>query len=361
MTHIANVLLDLADHAHHDDTATNLSAVRGDGPCLWLAGDEAPAVERLTADNQADPGRYGNHRRFALSHLVDLPGDEDDEVDVEGLARDGDWLWVVGSHSLARKKIKDKHDDEKALRRLATIRRDDNRYILARIPVVVGDDGLPTLVRSTGDDQDSRRSSILGGPGGPSLLDHLKDDSLLAPFLGIPGKDNGFDVEGLAAFDDRLLVGLRGPVLRGWAVVLELRAYADDDPTRLRLRELGDGRSYRTHVLDLGGLGVRDLAAYGDDLLLLAGPTQDLDGPVRVHRWRGAAKATDSEVVRREEVPVLIDLPYGVGCDHPEGFTLFGPPGDRDARLLVVHDSPSDDRLVGDGAVCADVVVLPAP
>jgi hypothetical protein len=31
----------------------------------------------------------------------------------------------------------------------------------------------------------------------------------------IPGKDNGFDSEGLAVADDRVFIGLRGPVLRG--------------------------------------------------------------------------------------------------------------------------------------------------
>ena len=36
----------------------------------------------------------------------------------------------------------------------------------------------------------------------------------------IPGKDNGFDMEGLAVDGDRLLLGLRGPVLRGFSEAL---------------------------------------------------------------------------------------------------------------------------------------------
>ncbi len=43
----------------------------------------------------------------------------------------------------------------------------------------------------------------------------------------IPGKDNGFDIEGLAVREDRLLLGLRGPVLRGHAFVLELSLEQD--------------------------------------------------------------------------------------------------------------------------------------
>ncbi len=61
------------------------------------------------------------------------------------------------------------------------------------------------------------------GARGKDLRDLLEDDEHLAPFLAIPGKDNGLDVEGIAVRGDRVLLGLRGPVLRGWALVLELR------------------------------------------------------------------------------------------------------------------------------------------
>lgn len=125
-------------------------------------------------------------------------------------------------------------------------------------------------------------------------LDALGADEHLAPFLAIPGKDNGFDVEGVAAHGEpgaeTLYLGLRGPVLRGWAVVLELRP-RDDGPGRLRLDPVHGHARYRKHFLGLGGLGVRDLCPDGDDLLVLAGPSMDLDGPVRVYRWRDAARS----------------------------------------------------------------------
>ncbi len=38
------------------------------------------------------------------------------------------------------------------------------------------------------------------------------------------------------------------------------------------------------------GLGIRDLCRHDDDLLILAGPTMDLDDPVHVLRWPGGAK-----------------------------------------------------------------------
>src|SRR5688500_19591809 len=107
----------------------------------------------------------------------------------------------------------------------------------------------------------TRRSSdraILSGEG--NLRNLLRDDAHLAPFLPIPGKDNGLDIEGIAVTGERVYLGLRGPVLRGWAFVLELRPEVDPDaPDRLELRPFDDGRRYRKHVLRLDGLGVRDL------------------------------------------------------------------------------------------------------
>ncbi|MGY1857689.1 DUF3616 domain-containing protein [Modestobacter sp. SYSU DS0290] len=337
-------------------THTNLSAVRSDGPVLWVAGDETATIERLVADDPGRPTGYGDETTFPLADLVDLPGAEDEEADIEGLARSGGYLWAVGSHSLRRKRIKDKHDGEKAFRRLAKVSGQVNRQVLVRLPIAEAD-GLPTPVREVTDDDGTRTAAVFGAAG-PDLRELLADDEHLAPFLPIPGKDNGLDVEGIAVAGDRVLLGLRGPVLRGWAMVLELRPETDPaDSTRLVLTPFPDGRPYRKHVLDLRGLGVRDLSPHGEDLLVLAGPTMDLDGPVHVFRWHGALTAETPQVVRGEQLTREVDLPFGVGDDHAEGIGLL--PGD-DSRLLVVYDSPAASRLDDDGGVTADVVRLPA-
>src|SRR4030095_8201482 len=85
----------------------------------------------------------------------------------------------------------------------------------------------------------------------------------------------------------------------GWHFGLDPAPHvARDEPDRLRLRPFADGLPYRKHVLDLDGLGVRDLCPDGDDLLVRAGPTMDLDGPVRIYRWRGACRVDMPAVVR---------------------------------------------------------------
>lgn len=331
-------------------THVNLSAVRSDGRFLWLAGDETATVERLSLlDDEADG--FGAQRGFRLAELVDLPGESDDEADIEGLARAGDYLWAVGSHSVVRQRVKAKHSDKKAIRRLASIRTDPNRYVIARLPVSDGADGSPELVRST---DTGATAAVLGGPGDRNLVDLLAGDEHLGPFLAIPAKDNGLDVEGLAVHGDALYVGLRGPVLRGFAMILELLP-ADAGPGRLRLEPLDDGRPYRKHFLDLRGLGVRDLCPHGPDLLVLAGPSMDLDGPVRVYRWHDAAVADTPAVVRGDELSVELELPYGDGDDHAEGIALM-PDGEH---LLVVYDSPSAARRPEEHVVLADLVVLP--
>jgi Protein of unknown function (DUF3616) len=332
----------------------NLSAVRTEGEHLWLAGDETATIERLVLDSPSAPTRGGGERSFALADLVDLPGPPDEEADIEGIARSGGWLWAVGSHSLARKQIKPHHGAEKAARRLAKVKRQANRFVIARLAVEPGADGRPEPVRMAAD---GRRSALVGGAGSENLTDVLGDDEHLAPFLAIPSKDNGLDVEGLAAHGDSLYIGLRGPVLRGWAVVLEVLPVPDPaDPGRLVLGSWSDGARYRKHFLNLGGLGVRDLCPDGDDLLVLAGPSMALSGPVRVYRWRGAVAGRTGLVVRGDDITLETDLPHGDGADHAEGIALLEPGDGTGARLLVVYDSPSPARRPTPHSVLADRV-----
>jgi hypothetical protein len=165
----------------------------------------------------------------------------------------------------------------------------------------------------------------------------------------------------LAVVGERLFLGLRGPVLRGWAVILEVELKEDDkEPSTLRLKNIGPkDRPYRKHFLHLGGLGIRDLCVHGPDLLILAGPTMDLDGPVTIFRWPGGAKPEEESMVPASELERVLDIPYGEGVDHAEGFTLFSPDGGKARSLLVVYDSASERRQLGESTVTADVFNLP--
>jgi hypothetical protein len=344
------------------DIAESLSTLKGDGRCLWLAGDETVSIERVTLSPSGDA--FGDHVTFPVADFLPLPEGPDDsgvvpEIDLEGIDRHGGYLWFVGSHSRTRKRVKPQHATEEALARLAKVSNNTNRHLLGRIPVGTDAGGLPALVASAPDPAGCDReltAAALGLRKRTRLTGALEDDPHLGAFLKIPSKDNGFDVEGLAVADERIYVGLRGPVLRGWAVVLELRPTEGEGEDLLLAPVDGEAR-YRKHFLDLGGLGVRDILAHGDDLLLLAGPTMDLDGPVRVYRWREAAHARTSVVVTDEAIEKVLELSYGDGDDHAEGIALF--PGD-DSSLLVVHDSPAPFRRAHRHEILADVIPLPA-
>ncbi|MBL0726149.1 DUF3616 domain-containing protein [Piscinibacter sp. HJYY11] len=337
----------------------NLSGAAFSGEWLWVVGDEAAAVELMQrqAPVSGEALHYVRARSFPLSALLELPGDADDEADLEGMAVCDGWLWLVGSHGLKRKNAKAARSDGANAKRLACVELDGNRRLLARVPIEWDASGMPRLVAEAADGRRAMR--LKGDAKRNGLVDLLTEDPHLAPFLHIPGKDNGFDIEGLAVNGNRLLLGLRGPVLRGWTLLLEVAIEAGGK--WLHLAPLDDeGTLLRKHFLQLGGLGVRDLTFDGDDLFLLAGPTMVLDGEVRLFRWKQARQTLDlnGQPMRFEhELAEEVELPHSPGhdraeafCELPEGLLSSG------AGWLVLYDSPSARRRPDSGTVFGDLL-----
>lgn len=351
-----------------------LSAVIQIGATLWVANDETISLERLSFLGQDEQGtyHYGAHQSFPLSQYLSLPvpppagAVEVEEIDIEGLAYQDGYLWLVGSHSLKRKKAQSTATVQKNFRRFADVSREGNRFLLARIPLI-DEGGLPTLAKQVvAEDGTLRRAAQIPADAKGSLLTRiLQEDEHLRAFLDIPGKDNGFDIEGLAVADNRIFLGLRGPVLRGWAIVLELEVEATNS-AQLRLNAINsdnphnpDHPTYRKHFLRLDGLGVRDLCVRGSDLLILAGPTQDLDGPVTLYCWPGGAQPPAERVVFKEQLITLRSISFGEGDDHAEGMTLFQDAEREGTAVLVVYDTCAAGRKVGETGVKADIFSLP--
>ncbi|AIS13372.1 hypothetical protein JM49_17470 [Pseudomonas chlororaphis subsp. aurantiaca] len=338
-----------------------LSVAQRIGDTLWVANDEATSLERLKIQGAAPGGAVicAEHQSFSLMEYLDLPIPEPDaEIDIEGLAYDDGYLWVVGSHSLKRRKAEPDKPAQKNIKRLSTVEADGNRFLLARIPVVRQNDSHE-LARAV--DADGRTAAQLRGNAlGNDLTWEIAKDDQLRDFLPIPGKDNGFDIEGMAVIGSRLLLGLRGPVLRGWAVLLEIEPELNGDSSEtLVLKTIGpQGRRYRKHFFALNGLGVRDLCVSGDDLLILAGPTMDLDGPVTVFRWRGGFAADEELVVFAEQLERVLEVPFGQGDDHAEGMCLFDVAEEAGEGLLIVYDAVAPRRKQGDLSVEGDLFIL---
>ena len=351
--------------------AQSLSAVVKVGGDLWVGGDEGT---KLVGLRQSRAG--GAYRKFGEIDLVaefDLPGKpakpggDMPEVDIEGLDWDeaGGYLWVIGSHSMKRNaasfvsKKGFRIEDEENLKRLGKVTADGNRYLLGRLPMRTDARGKSGMVPHQKQSKAHFRARLDCTQRSSDLLKALRGDPLLEPFLSkkrpLPGKDNGLDFEGLAwdGKGGRLIVGLRGPVLRGMAILLEIQVEEDfrgvGKVGRLELtHDEHSASSYRRHFLDLDGLGVRDLCFRGDDLLVLAGPTMPIDWPVTIYSWKGARHQMDGgerfgwqedgsvQRLIREELPETERK-----RDRPEAITLW-----KDNKILVVCDAPSSARLV---------------
>jgi len=321
---------------------------------LWVGTDEGLTIERRSP---VTPYEYGHHQSFAISDFVE-PFDHEDEADIEGLDYAAPYLWFTGSHSLKRKKPKKRQADDEAIEQLEAIKPEPNRYLLGRIPVVEGD--LVASHHPGALSGEPVRAGCLEKTATSNILTKaLEQDEHLKPFMALPSKDNGLDIEGLAVRDNRIFLGLRGPVLRGWAMILEV-VVAEKAPSVLTLQDLdGMGRLLQKHFLDLDGLGVRDLCWLEDDLLVLVGPTMTLDGATRVYRFLNAFNHPADSLSRQEneEVRLVCDLPVKPGSDRAEGLacvTSLDQPS-----LLVLYDAPHQSRILGDNAIFADIFRLP--
>jgi hypothetical protein len=105
-------------------------------------------------------------------------------------------------------------------------------------------------------------------------------------------------------------------------------------------------------------MGLRELRQRGTDMLLLAGPTMDLDGTIAVYCWPNATRQTNDSLVSAKKLQRLFDVPHGqgptTGQDKAEGMSLL-----NDDHVLIVFDTPSDARKTGSNQIVADVVLLP--
>jgi hypothetical protein len=246
---------------------------------------------------------------YALLARPTLLEDADQEIDMEASAADGDELYVVGSHSMRRKKLEEGAQYKKNRKRLTRVTPHEHSYQLYRLQL--DQTGAITAADSI------------------SLSDILENDEVLAPYVDIPGKENGVDIEGLARRDGRLFVGFRGPVLRGNYVPVVVFEFDNPD-------------DYEVRYVQLAGRGVRDLVAVDDGLLVVAGPVGDGDASYKLYLWNGEdcipgnadAPGALSEV---GELPASAEI-------KPEGLALLGETPDHWELLTVSDGAPNATR-----------------
>ena len=257
-----------------------------------VANDEDNAIRIYDARMPGQPLRSYEFARFLR---VDR---KNPETDIEGACRVGDRIYWITSHG----------------------QNQEGKYRASRHFF------FATAISGGGD-------LSLEGQTYRSLLAEMLREPRLRPYglasgsLLPPKSRGGFNIEGLCATPQgHLLIGFRNPIPQGRALIVPL----------LNPEEVIAGKTARFGnpiLLNLDGLGIRDIALRGSEFFIVAG-AYDGSGRTRLYRWVGGQ--AQPEAVRG------MDL----GDITAEALVVY--PNDN-ARLQVLSDDGT--RSIG-GTPC---------
>lgn len=217
-----------------------------------VANDEDNQIRIYSRSGPEPPGQV-----LDLSRFLGIRG-KSDETDLEGAATIGQRIYWIGSHGRNREG-----------------RDRPNRRVFFATTLGLAQ-GKPTLVP-------------FGKPYRALLMDLLADPKLRRYGFGkaaqLPPKSPGaLNIEGLCVTaTNELYLGFRNPVPLGRALLVPLR-----NPAAL---VEGHRAIFGEPVeLELGGLGIRDLASGPNGYFILAGHIDGKEGS-RLYRWKGPGSA----------------------------------------------------------------------
>lgn len=247
----------------------------------------------------------------------------------EGAARLGDMIYFITSHAR----------EEKGKNR------PNRRRLLAVKSTPVGDSEKldPVGIAYTALNIDLGKAPQLRSLG---LANSIMQLHRQLPHLA-PGK-NGINIEGLAAGKNgELLIGLRNPRPQGMTSLIPLE---NPHSVVLGYGEPIFGQSYR---LDLGGLGISDIALHAEQgvYYILATP-HDRDADAKLYRWSG---------VRDDPAVFVLDIdPRDFAAQAlavaPDGKRLMVLSDDGDRLVAVEKKEECKGRLRGEGqCLCHDL------
>lgn len=244
---------------------------------------------------------------------------ENDEADLEAVARDGDVYWLFGSHSTKRKK--GKPGEPCALQ--------PGRRHLYRFAVDPKTERPSFATGSKTAAKEVRRIDRL-----PEVLRRLPELAGVVDATACAG-EGGLDIEGGTVRGGRMTIGLRGPLGEpgpggrpALLVDLDAEALVDGGDPKPRLR-----------FVPLGGAGVRDLAAVDGGVLILSGPSGSDDakpgaGSAASERSGRAVWFLPDGSEQAEEVHRLSGFAAGI---KPEGLAVLDATA-TGWRVLIVSD-----------------------
>jgi len=265
--------------------ATNISGLVITSEFTALATDEGTAIQILP--------KQGNHFISNIEGVIRLTKN-DDELDLEGLAWQPPYLYAIGSHSAKRKRVNFKETNKNNLQRLQAIITEPSRHKLFQIEL--DKNNQPKQIKSIG------------------LDEWITADPILEPFVQIPSKENGIDIEGIASSDEHLYIGFRGPVLRGNLATV-LRFKIDHQKFKIKKPKL--------RLVNLGGLGIRDLVFSQNNLKVLAGPVNEIPRSFTIYDWDGKTQLEPLSATYQFNSNKLTGKPEAIAINPKKKNTLW--------------------------------------
>ncbi|MEM1368585.1 MAG: DUF3616 domain-containing protein [Cyanobacteria bacterium P01_H01_bin.15] len=280
----------------------NVSGVQSDGENLLLVTDELNDIFVLKGNKQDD--------HYKLTGKLQLhPDPEAPEVDLEDIALSGNNFYAVGSHALARRSVKEKKKYQKNRDRLRTVRSESARNQVLKFSYKEDGQDKPKVVKQ------SVKSK--------SLITYLENDEVLGPFTKIPSKENGVDIEAIAADETYLYFGFRGPVLRSNYVPVMVTSFEN-------LAE------YELRYVDMDGRGIRGMTKVNDGFLLIGGPVGDGDQPYQLYFWNGVDCIPGKDKPEVSQIQLLGEIQTPPNS-KAEGITVLQET-ENEYEIIIVYD-----------------------
>lgn len=249
-----------------------------------VANDEDNILRLYRADEPGPPVK-----QFDFNSFLEVTG-KSLEADLEAGTRIGDRAFWLGSHGRNR---------------VGKERLNRDRFFATDIKLQNGDLTLTPVGRPY-----------------KQLLDDLLADPRLAQFhlaeasLHAPKEAEALNLEGLSATPEgHLLLGFRNPIPEGKALLVPM----------LNPNEVVQGRRAKLGppiLLDLGGLGIRDIACFNGTYVIIAGPWHGGEG-FRVYRWSGHPDALPQ--------PIRVNH---LNRYHPEALVIYPDKGLNEFQVL---------------------------
>ncbi len=279
----------------------DISAIASFGRFLVIGSDETK--KKIQVLKKIEDNSYEVTRDIKLP----VPEESDrEEFDIEGMEIGKDnTLFVIGSHSLKRKKVKPEKTYEENRERIATVESEDQRNRIFKLTL------------------DSETGELNGSIESINIKETILQDKVLKIFTQIPSKENGIDIEGIAVDGDQLYLGFRGPVLRLNYVPVVVTKF--DNPS-----------DYEIRYVNLGGNGIRDLTQVKDGFLMISGPVGDGEGPYQLYFWDGSDSIPGRDKQKEAQITLLGKIPSPNGA-KAEGITVMEETSSV-YKVIIVYD-----------------------